>query len=315
MGGFSEWHRSRGLLPACLVAGLLGAAVLAGCGGAAPSASPSPDPGVVAVVDGVRIGRDAVEAIRGEARLQGRSDAAGAARDEAVRRVLVRREAGRLGVRVQDGAIARRIAQLEADAGGADALDAALDRAALSREQLQQAIGYGLLAEALATEKGLGAGASVRAARSFYERHREDLFTTGASYRLGKITVPSERLAKTLDRRLRGGADFAATARRFSMDPQTRYDGGLLGWVMAVTLPAEALAVIERTPAGGVADPVFSTGKWQVFKVFGRRPSRIVPFSQVRSAITAELTRRSRMAALERWLDGEVRRTDVTLVP
>ena len=55
--------------------------------------------------------------------------------------------------------------------------------------------------------------------RAFYDRHRADLYTTDASYRLGKITVPGEKLAEKLVRLLRRGAGFAEVARRYSMDP------------------------------------------------------------------------------------------------
>lgn len=290
---------------------------LTACGG--PASSPDSEPAaggdVVVRVDGDGVTRDQVDAIRAEARLSGRSESAGAARNEAVRRVLVRREAERSGIRISDDAVRRRVSDLEERAGGAAALDAMLQRALMTREDLGRTVRYSLLAEAVADANHADVVASRAAVRAFYERNRDDLYTTSASFRLGQITVPREKLAQELVRRLRSGASLPDLARRFSMDPETRYEGGDIGWVSAFTVPPEVLAVVERVGPGGVADPVWSSGKWQVFKVLGRRPARVVPFAEAREAIATELTRRRRAKALDRWLDAEVARADVLMTP
>jgi parvulin-like peptidyl-prolyl isomerase len=296
---------------------VLSVAWLTACGEPASSAgSQTPADGDVVVrVDGEGVTRDQIEAVRAEARLSGRGDGADAARDEAVRRVLVRREAARLGIRIADDAVRQRVADLEENAGGAQALEAALERASMTREGLGQAVRYSLLVEAVADAKNADVEASRAAVRAFYDRHRDDLYTTSASFRLGQITVPGEKLADELVRRLRRGASFPELARRYSMDPETRYQDGDIGWVSAFTVPREVLAAVESVAKGGVADPVWSSGKWQVFKVFGRRPARVVPFAEARDPIARELTRRRRAKALDRWLDQEVGRADVVTTP
>lgn len=306
---------SRPLLVAAVV--VLSVAGLSACGESDMSPSPkaATSGAVVARVDGKEVTQAQVDAVRAEARLARRSDGADAARDEAVRRLLVRLEAERLGIRIGDDAVRQRVSDLEEKAGGAEALDAVLQQASMTRDQLGEAVGYSLLAEAVADAKNANMEASPGQVRAFYDRHRGDLYTTAASYRLGKITVPGEKLAEKLVRRLRHGASFRDVARRYSMDPQTRYQGGDLGWVSAFTVPREVLAAIELVAPGGVADPVWSSGKWQVFKVLARRPAHAVPFAEARDPIARELTRRRRAKALDRWLDAEVRRADVMTTP
>jgi parvulin-like peptidyl-prolyl isomerase len=256
-----------------------------------------------------------VDAVRAEARLAGRGDGADAARDEAVRRMFVRLEAERLGIRIGDDAVARGVGKVEENAGGAQALDAALNKASMTREQLGEAVRYGLLARAVADDMNADLEAKTAQVRAFYDRHRADLYTTDASYRLGKITVPGEKLAGELVRLLRRGANFAEVARRYSMDPRTRFRGGEIGWVSVFTVPGEVLSVVERVAPGGIAEPVWSSGKWQVFKVFARRPSRVVPFAEARDAISRELTRRRRANALDRWIDRGLQRVEVFTAP
>ena len=287
---------------------------LTACGGPAssPDSEPTSDGDVVVRVDGEGVTQDQVDAVRAEARLSGRGDSAGAARDEAVRRLLLRREAEHLGIRIADDVVRQRVSDLEEQAGGKKALDDALDRASMTRDQLGRVVRHSLLAEAVADAKNPQIEASPAQVRAFYDRHRDDLYTTDASFRLGRITVPGEKLAEKLVRRLRRGASFPDLARRFSMDPATRYQDGDIGWVSAFTVPREVLAAVEHVASGGVADPVWSAGKWQVFKVLGRRPARVVPFAEAGEPIARELARRRRAKALDRWLDKEVERADVT---
>ena len=303
---------SRPLLIVTIVA-VLSVAGLSACGesDASPSPKAATNDVVVARVDGKEVTRAQVDAIRAESRLAGRSDGADASRDEAVRRMLVRLEAERRGIRIGDDAVAQGVREVEKTAGGAQALDAALKEASMTREQVGEAVRYSLLAQAVANDMNADLEARPAEVRAFYDRHRADLYTTDASYRLGKITVPGEKLAEKLVRLLRRGASFPAVSRRYSMDQQTRYQGGDIGWVSAFTVPQEVLAVVEHVAPGGVADPVWSSGKWQVFKVFGRRAARVVPFAEARGPIARELTRRRRAKALDRWLDAEVRRADV----
>ncbi len=91
--------------------------------------------------------------------------------------------------------------------------------------------------------------------RAFYERHRDDLYTTSASYWLGQITVPGEKLAEKLVRRLRRGASFPDLARRFGMDPETRYQDGDVGWVSAFTVPPGGPGGRRACGVGGRGGP------------------------------------------------------------
>lgn len=298
------------LLASLVVA--MGIAGLTACArqGASPSPAATPEDPVVVRVNGVDVTQSQIDVVRAEARLGGRRDGMSQARREATGRALVRQEAKRLGVHVTEAAVQQGVSDLEQSAGGAQALDAALSEAQMTRGQLTQAVGYSWLARALADAKYPDVAASASEARGFYDRHR-DLYTTGASYHLAKITVPGEKLAWRLARRLRRGASFTETARRYSMDTQTRYRGGDVGWVLTVTVPRDVLAVVRNAGPRGIADPVWSSGKWQVFKVLGERPARVISFSRAREAIVKELTRRRRASALKRWVEREMQRAGV----
>jgi foldase protein PrsA len=304
-------------LLACLV--VLTGAVATACSdgsGDGTNVSPSPSGGSAAVarVDGTAVTQEDVEVVRAEARLEGRTIAAAAGRDEAIRRELVSQAAARMGVSVSDAVIAARLSALEQKVGGADALQAGLSRARMTTAQLRASIAFRLLEEKLAAARFPGLAATRAAARDFYERHRADLFTTAAKVRLGDIVLPGELLARKLERRLQHGAAFAATARRYSMDEETKQNGGMLGWIAVASLPSELRAAIAGVAPGGVSDPVLSSSRWHLLKVLDRRAPTLMPFATVRSAVTDELTRRRRAKAMKDWLAREMKRADVEIV-
>jgi len=295
-------------------------AVASGCGGAGSdvsgaTAAPNDGGTLMARVDGVEVTRADVDAILAEARLEGRTLERSQALDQAVRRVLVGRAAARAGVAVDAAAVQAGLSAIIERRGGEAALTAALKTAGLTREQLKAAVAAGLLEGGLADAKFPGVRAGDAAARSFYRRNVAVLFTTAAEVRLGKITMPGESIAEKVAARLAAGAPFGPTARRFSMDPETRFEGGLLGWVAVVTLPAEVRAALSGLRAGDVTEPVRSAGRWQLFKLFARRPAVVTPFAQTAAPIRRELTRRRRAAALDDWLARTRERATIEMLP
>jgi len=318
-GALSPLRRLPGVaLVAWVVAATI--AVVLGCGGtggAGADAAAAPGDGgtVVARVDGVEVMGADVNAILAEARLEGRRLDRSQAREQAVRRVLVRRAAARAGVTVDDAAVQAGLSALSERSGGEAALTSALDAAGLSRDQMKAAVAAGLLDGGLADAMFPGLRAGDAAAKSFYRRNADALFRTAAQVRLGKITVPGELIADKIAARLAAGAPFGPTAQRFSMDPQTRSQGGLLGWVSVITLPAEVRAALAGLQAGGVTDPVYSFGRWHLFKLYARRPASVTPFADVAGTIRHELTRRRRAAALDDWLARARERATVEVLP
>jgi peptidyl-prolyl cis-trans isomerase C len=67
--------------------------------------------------------------------------------------------------------------------------------------------------------------------------------------------------------RLRGGADFAQTARSESDDEQSGANGGMLGPTRAEQLPPEIASVVTKLKPGQMSDPVKTQFGVHIFKV------------------------------------------------
>ena len=284
------------LLASCAAFALL----IAACGGsAAPSASPAADR-VAGVVNGQDLRASSVGVVLAERRLLGQS--ASGAFTEAVDRELVRQEAVRLGVSADAATVDKRIADLTTQMGGAAALTKSLAAAKATPAQLRQSITDGVLRQAvqdaLFPKVTIGQGA----VRAYYQSHVKDLFTRGASVHLGAIPVRARLIAENALRRLRQGHPFAEVARQFSIDPESKGNGGDMGWVTAASLPSGLQKALVGAKPGLMARPVAAAGGWYVLDVIATRPAQVLSFATVRAGLQAELTRVARSHALDGWL-------------
>jgi peptidyl-prolyl cis-trans isomerase C len=99
------------------------------------------------------------------------------------------------------------------------------------------------------------------------------------------IMLPTEKGAVDIIAELRGGADFAAIAKRSSKDT-TAPAGGDAGFVALEGLTAEVGAVVFSLQPGQIAPyPVRSVGAWFVLKVEERRRQPARPFSVMRDSL------------------------------
>jgi parvulin-like peptidyl-prolyl isomerase len=295
----------------CLAAvpGLLTAA----CGGG-EEASPSPSASaseVVVTVDGAPITQADVDAIKAELRLAGAADDQQAARAQAMRRLLVRREAARLGVAVAEADVSDHLDAIRANAGGEEALAAALAAAGMTGGQLETAARYSLLEAAVRDALFPELEPAAAAVKQYYRDNRDELFTTAAQVKLRQLTVPGERVAEEAAAEVRKGTPFAEVAQHYSMDTTTRFEGGMVGWVLTTSLPDEVAAAVAGLAMGGVSEPVYSFGRWHLYNVVGRRAARVVPFAEVRALTTERLTRQLRSAALDDWVREELQAATV----
>ena len=133
----------------------------------------------------------------------------------------------------------------------------------MTRDELAEAAGYVLLAEAVADVKYAGTEAPPGQVRAYYDRRRDDLYTTVASYRLGKITVPGKKLAER-------ALGACAAAQAFGPWPDAT------AWTSRPGIRAGSSVGSLRSPCRGswparvrraASQSRWSSGKWQVFRV------------------------------------------------
>jgi len=274
---------------------------LPACGGSAAPSSSSTADSVVGVVNGHVLHASDVAVVLAERRLIGQTPAE--AFEEAVERELIRQEAARLGASVSTAVVNKRIADLTTQMGGAAPLKKLLATAKMTPAQLRRSIADGLLRENLQNLEYPGIVASPAAVRRYYVDHLAGGFTRAAAVHLGTILVRTRGIAENVLMRLAQHYTFAQVAEDFSVDPAGRSDGGDQGWVLMSSLPPSLAKAVRASKSSGIITrPIAGPGGWYVADMMAFRPAKVMPYSQVRARLSAELTRVKRARALEVWL-------------
>lgn len=106
------------------------------------------------------------------------------------------------------------------------------------------------------------------------------------------LPLARRELADSLHAVIAGGGDFHELARRYSVDPSVRVNGGHVGWISAGMYPIEFEEMAYATPVGSVS-PVFPTAfGLHMVRVNARRSNPgevrvrhiLVPFERRRTA-------------------------------
>lgn len=118
-------------------------------------------------------------------------------------------------------------------------------------------------------------------------------------------------VAAQLAARARSGADFAVLARRFSSDPTTREQGGLLAPMQPGELPPEVDSVLLGMEPGQVSAPVRFGDAWVVLKLVERAASQLPAYDQAKPQLQNRVYAEKMETARRQWLDSLRKRTHV----
>lgn len=114
---------------------------------------------------------------------------------------------------------------------------------------------------------------------------------------------PAEEIAREVVERLRKGEDFAEMAARFSEDPRTRNQGGVIDHEFTPdddrVLPEFLKAVFQLEAPGEISDPIKVPSGYHIIKLLEIQPSRQLPYEEVKDQIIAELEREYRNSLLK----------------
>lgn len=95
------------------------------------------------------------------------------------------------------------------------------------------------------------------------------------SVEVDHLMVPLEKkaLIDSLRQALVNGADFTATAQKYSTDPSIRSNNGYYGWINAGQFPYEWEEGVYNTPVGEISDVITTRYGHHLAKVRNRRPN------------------------------------------
>lgn len=110
-------------------------------------------------------------------------------------------------------------------------------------------------------------------------------------------------LMQDIRNQILAGADFAEMARKYSMDPASAADGGLLGEFTAEDIPPLFSAPIMNTAVGEPTEVLKNEGLIYLFTRDKELPQRIYSYEEVKEQLESYLFQLKQMEAYEKWLE------------
>jgi foldase protein PrsA len=215
-----------------------------------------------------------------------------------VQRYEFRNEAESLGVKVTDDEVTKRLDQLKkTNFGGSDEkLQAELKKLGLTEAQAHAEIKDKLLEEKI-FKKVTGSITVPETEIEAYYKANPGQFTKPRVVR--HILVKSKQKADELYTELKGGASFAALAKKFSQDTASAKEGGKLTVSKGKTVPPFdkiAFSIDE----GKISKPVKTEFGWHIIEALA--PIGVTKLSEAKPTIEQQLKQQKQSAAMDTWL-------------
>jgi foldase protein PrsA len=286
------------------------AAVVAGCGGSSgPKSVPSDG---AAIVGSQVVTKDQLNELVSEVKSsytaqrkpfpkQGTTEF-NALRDQLLQFLIQNAEfeqkAKALGVEVTEKDVQARLKQVKQQYfGGSDAkYKAGLKAQGLTeRAYVQNVLTPGLLGEHISNKLTQDVKVSDADIKQYYDTHGQYQKRS-----VRHILVNSQSLANQLYKQLKGGADFAKLAKKYSKDPGSAAQGGKLEISKGQTVPEfDKTAFSLKT--NEISKPVHTQFGWHIIQALG--PVQKTPLAQVKEAIKQQLQQQKRNEVMSKFVD------------
>jgi len=197
---------------------------------------------------------------------------------------------------------------------GAPAFDSALQARGLTRQRYLKALQRRMTLERLTRRKVfLPSRQSPTALRAYYQHNLKKFERPEQVHTrliLAAVDPPAdaeaERKAREkidkVYRELRAGKDFAALAEKYS-DDFYRVKGGDVGWMHRGSMDPEFEKLAFSLPVGQFSAPFRTPYGFNILKVEGREPARLMAFEEVRAKLKAELEEKRFEELRQAWTE------------
>jgi foldase protein PrsA len=221
-----------------------------------------------------------------------------------VQRAQFEQQAADLDVSISEKQVDARLQQIKKQYFGGDAkrYEAQLKEQGLSEEQVRRDIRAQLLQEELFKKVTAGVKVTDADIKAHYDKNK-DQYGQPESREVRHILVPTKKQAQTLFTRLKGGANFAALAKRHSKDPGSKDQGGKLTVAKGQTVPP-----FDQTafllPKGSLSRPVKTQYGWHLIEPLSAvKPAKTTPLKEVRESIRQQLSQTKKNEAMTKWVE------------
>jgi parvulin-like peptidyl-prolyl isomerase len=235
--------------------------------------------------------------------------------DFLVQRSEFAQKAADMGVKVTDADIAKRLEQIKKQYFGSSEkrYQAQLKQQGLTDAEVRDDIRAQLISDGIYKKVTASAKVTDKAVSDYYQQHLTDQYTQPArtdpkSRDVRHILVKTKTLADEIYTQLKAGSDFATLAKKYTLDTSSKATGGKLTISKGQTVP-QFDKVAFALDKNEISKPVHTRFGWHVIQALSdvrpakKVPKKVTPFSQVKSAIKAQLLSTEKSQTMQAWIE------------
>jgi len=221
-----------------------------------------------------------------------------------VQREEYAREAEKLDIDVTDAQIDKKLDEVKKQyfANNQKKLEDGLAEQGYTVETLRDDIRSQLTTEAIYDDVTKDVKLTDGAIRKYYDQNRKN-YTVAESRAVRHILVKTKAEADKLQAELEGGADFAALAKKNSLDPGSKNQGGQLTITRGQTVaPFDKAAFTLKT--NQLSAPVKTEFGYHLIQPTAAvKKGSVTPFAQVKAQIKTQLESEQKNKAVNDWVE------------
>lgn len=222
--------------------------------------------------------------------------------DEIIDGVLLEQGAAQLGVTASAQEVEERIKKVQKEFPSKSVFSQALSEDNITPEDLRHGIHQEIMIEKIADKLGGSIRISESEIENFFVKNKE-LFAQPKRVQLFQILVANENDAQEVLEKLKKGASFKDMAKKYSLDQLTRNEGGEVGFIEEVQLPAYVAPIANELRTGYISAPLKAEEGIYIIscgEVLERKDNDI---SGSREQIKDFLIQEKKRAVYERWFE------------
>jgi len=219
-----------------------------------------------------------------------------------VQRSEFQQEAQKLGVKITDADVEKRLKQIKKQYFGnsESRYKTQLKQQGLTDTQVRDDLRAQLIQEKIFAKVTAGAKVSDTDIKKYYDQHKSQ-YGTPEQRDVAHILVKSKSLADQLYAKVKAGANFAALAKKYSQDPGSKSQGGKLTISKGQTVQNFDLMAFDLK-TGAISHPVKTQFGYHIIKALGPiKPATTTPFAKVKASIKQQLLQQKRNVAMTTW--------------
>jgi parvulin-like peptidyl-prolyl isomerase len=221
-----------------------------------------------------------------------------------VQRAEFEQEADNMGIDITDERVDKRISQLKKQfyGGSEERYKKTLEQQGLTEDQAKGEVRAQLVSEELFKKVTEDVKVSKEEIKSYYDSHKSQ-YGQPESREVRHILVPKKGLADKLYAQLKGGANFAALAKRYSKDPGSASNGGKLTVSRGQTVP-EFDKTAFKLKKGEISPPIKTQYGYHIIQALSDiKPAASTPLSKVEASIKQQLEQQQKNEAMTKWVE------------